>query len=115
MLDRRTSSIAPGTPVVLEDAKRVPVGVVALNPASGIAARDLDRDPEATVDESMIQLGELPSPIAPPSGCRFRTRCPLADEQCARDEPQMRRVNDDHYVACHHPLVDVEEMEVSIS
>ena len=60
------------------------------------------------------QLGELPSPIAPPSGCRFRTRCPLADERCAREEPQMRRVNDDHYVACHHPLVDVEEMEVSI-
>ncbi len=70
-------------------------------------------NPEAPIDESMVQLGELPSPIAPPSGCRFRTRCPLADERCAREEPQMRRVNDDHYVACHHPLVDAREMEVS--
>jgi peptide/nickel transport system ATP-binding protein len=72
-------------------------------------------DPEAVIDESMVAMGELPSPIAPPSGCRFRTRCPLADERCARDEPHMRRVNDDHYVACHHPLVAVEEMEVSIN
>ncbi len=66
-------------------------------------------DPDAEIDESMVQLGELPSPIAPPSGCRFRTRCPNADERCARDEPQMRRVNDDHYVACHHPLVAAGE------
>ena len=72
-------------------------------------------DPEAEIDESMVALGELPSPIFPPSGCRFRTRCPYADERCAREEPQMRRVNDDHYVACHHPLTDVQEMEVSIN
>ncbi len=66
-------------------------------------------DPGVAIDESMTELGELPSPIAPPSGCRFRTRCPLADERCAREEPQMRRVNDDHYVACHHPLVAVDD------
>jgi peptide/nickel transport system ATP-binding protein len=72
-------------------------------------------DPHADIDEEVVVGGELPSPIAPPSGCRFRTRCQYADEQCAREEPQMRRVNDDHYVACHHPLVPVQEMEVSIS
>ena len=72
-------------------------------------------DPGVKVDESMTELGELPSPIAPPSGCRFRTRCPRADERCAREEPQMRRVNDDHFVACHHPLVDVPEIGVAIS
>lgn len=54
VLDRRTGSVAPGTPVLLEDAKRVPVGVVALNPASGIAARELDRDPDAVVDGAWI-------------------------------------------------------------
>jgi len=54
VLDRRTGSIAPGTPVIIEDAKRVPVGVVALNPESGIAARDLDRDPAAVIDAGWI-------------------------------------------------------------
>lgn len=54
VLDRRTGRIAPGTPVLLEDAKRVPVGIVALNPASGIAARDLDRDPRAAIDADWI-------------------------------------------------------------
>ncbi len=66
-------------------------------------------DPTAVIDDSLLVEGELPSPIAPPSGCRFRTRCPLADDICARVEPQMRRVDDDHYVACHHPLVEVDE------
>lgn len=54
VLDRRTGGIEPGTPVIIEDAKRVPVGIVALNPASGIAARDLDRDPEAVIDGAWV-------------------------------------------------------------
>jgi oligopeptide/dipeptide ABC transporter ATP-binding protein len=48
--------------------------------------------------------GELPSAMAPPSGCRFRTRCPLAQEVCAAEEPPLRLVGSEHLTACHFPL-----------
>lgn len=72
-------------------------------------------DPNIELDEDVAPDLGLPSPINPPSGCRFRTRCPLADEICERTEPQMRQVSDDHFVACHHPLIPAWEAEVSVA
>lgn len=49
----------------------------------------------------IILRGEVPNPIDPPRGCRFNTRCPNACERCETEEPQLRAIEEDHYVACH--------------
>jgi len=60
-------------------------------------------DPDAKRERGILQ-GEVPSPLRPPSGCRFHPRCWKATEKCSQAEPEFREIGPEHYVACHYPL-----------
>ena len=57
-------------------------------------------DPDQKRQRILLE-GDIPSPINPPSGCTFHTRCPYAQEICSQECPQMRDINEKHRVACH--------------
>jgi peptide/nickel transport system ATP-binding protein len=78
------------------------------NPAHPYTRALLDAVPApdpGAVPAGPALAGEIPSPMNPPSGCRFRTRCPLAEDACAQHVPVLREVEPGHRVACHFPLV----------
>ncbi len=70
-------------------------------------------DPTVRPRAHLAASGEVPSPVLPPSGCRFRTRCPKARDMCEKVEPKMRQIGLGQFVACHFPL-DVGDAEGAI-
>ncbi len=59
-------------------------------------------DPDiAEASQRIVLEGDVPSPVNPPSGCKFRTRCKYASERCKEEDPQLRDIGGEHFVACH--------------
>ncbi|MDX9915606.1 MAG: ATP-binding cassette domain-containing protein [Sphaerochaeta sp.] len=94
--------------------------IVELAPAEKIFTRTMHPYTEALLaaipttdrrEEGEIQLleGDIPSPIKPPAGCKFHTRCRYKTEICTHVVPQWRELEKDHFVACHHPLTEQQE------
>jgi oligopeptide/dipeptide ABC transporter ATP-binding protein len=65
-------------------------------------------DPSRRVRAAGLE-GEIPSPITPPTGCRFHTRCPVAIERCTTEEPAFTQFDDGHLAACHVARAALEE------
>ncbi|GII03336.1 ABC transporter ATP-binding protein [Planobispora takensis] len=94
----KTCELAPGSELVERPAHPYTRALLASIPRSGLGLPPADQ----------LISGEPPSPVTPPSGCRFRTRCPKAAPRCAQEEPEMRSLGGDRWVACHYPETETE-------
>ncbi|MDU5106405.1 dipeptide ABC transporter ATP-binding protein [Clostridium sp.] len=98
----------PYTKALLSAIPRIDVELDEDLSSLGLISVDLDKkinsialDENLNNEENMILEGDLPSPANPPLGCRFNTRCPIASDICFKEEPELKKVRNDHLCACH--------------
>ncbi|SDJ54747.1 ABC transporter ATP-binding protein [Nonomuraea jiangxiensis] len=89
----KVCELAPSADLIGRPAHPYTRALIASIPGGGLDLPPADK----------LISGEPPLPVNPPSGCRFRTRCPRADARCATEEPQIRQIGEDHWLACHNP------------
>ncbi len=89
---------------VCEDAEVNELFRSPRHPYTAALLASVPGNPLSLPPASELISGEPPSPIDPPSGCRFRTRCPNATDRCAAEQPALVEISPNHRLACHHPL-----------
>ncbi|WP_326629784.1 ABC transporter ATP-binding protein [Nonomuraea fuscirosea] len=89
----KVCELAPSADLISRPAHPYTRALIASIPGGGLDLPPADQ----------LISGEPPSPVSPPTGCRFRTRCPRAAARCAEEEPRIRRIGEDHWLACHYP------------
>jgi oligopeptide/dipeptide ABC transporter ATP-binding protein len=94
--------VARGQLVEIGDSSEIAFHSVHPYTKSLVSAIPIADPNTSRVRKRIVLEGDVPSPVNPPSGCRFRTRCPYATELCAKEEPEFREVGAGHFAACHH-------------
>ena len=76
-----------------------------LHPYTNVLLEAIPTTDEESKKELQVIEGDIPSPIDPPPGCKFHTRCKYAEDLCKRLVPEWRELREDHWVACHRPIM----------
>lgn len=100
-ISKRIAVMYLGNIVELTDSESLYTKSLHPYTQSLISAIPISEPSIAKTKQRIILSGEIPSPINPPSGCKFRTRCPKAEAICAEKAPEFREVESGHYCACH--------------
>ena len=100
-ISKRIAVMYLGNIVELTDSESLYTKSLHPYTQSLISAIPISEPSIAKTKQRIILSGEIPSPINPPSGCKFRTRCPKAEAVCAEKVPEFREVENGHYCACH--------------
>lgn len=100
-ISKRIAVMYLGNIVELTDSESLYTKSLHPYTQSLISAIPISEPSIAKTKQRIILSGEIPSPINPPSGCKFRTRCPKAEAICAEKVPEFREVENGHYCACH--------------